>query len=259
MSMVLVDTHCHLTAEPLWTQLTDVLARAHARGVSTIIAPAYDVESWKQLAELGRLPHVHVAIGIHPWVATAGVDARQLRDVLQATQAVAVGEIGLDFKIPQFEREVQLQTLREQLAVAVDLDLPVLLHCRGAFEELLVELARFRPRGLIHAFSRGPELAERFTALGLHVAVGGAVTRPEARALKAVAKLPLTSLLLETDAPSIGLEGIAAAATEPQHVADIAQVVAKALKLPVAELAMRTTANAARLFGLSLAAPVSSQ
>ena len=166
---------------------------------------------------------------------------------------VAVGEIGLDTKVEGPDLTIQLPILRAQFELAVDLDLPVILHCRGAFEELLVEVDRFggRLRGVLHAWSRGPDLARRFVAAGLYLGLGGAVTRPRARRVRrTVEVLPAEHFVLETDAPSIGLDGVPAAETEPGHVADIAAAVAGIRGETVATIAEVTTRNAERLFRL---------
>lgn len=250
--MELVDTHCHLTESPLKEQLDGVLTRARERGVTRIIVPAYDHASWPAVRALAHLPGVALAFGLHPWEAGEEIEPKELKSWLQDCGAVAVGEVGLDFKIERFDRAVQERVLRAQLEVACDLELPVLLHCRGAFEEMLVILKEYAPRltGVIHAFSRGPELAARFVALGLCVAFGGAVTRPQSRAQKAVVALPLERIVLETDAPSIGLDKIPAAEVEPHHVADVARVVAELRGVELGELADKTSDNARRLFRL---------
>ena len=159
----------------------------------------------------------------------------------------------LTLKIDAFDRDVQLTVLRRQLAVAVELDLPVLLHCRGAFEDLLAIVHELTPRlrGVIHAFSRGPELAQRFIDAGFYVALGGAVTRPGARVRAAVKALPLDRVLLETDAPSIGLDNVPPEHVEPHHVADVAAAVAALRETDLETVARVTTANAEMLFRLT--------
>lgn len=256
--MDLVDTHCHLYSDPLAADPAAVLARAAARGVARVVVPAYDRASWADLPPLAALPGVSVAVGIHPWVA-AEADPTPLRDELAAALAatprtVAVGEIGLDGKLGDDGPglDVQRSVLRPQLELAVDLDLPAILHCRGAFEDLLAEVDRFggRLRGVLHAWSRGPELAARFTRAGLVLGLGGAVTRENARVRRAAQKLPLENFVLETDAPSIGLDTVPPAGTEPHHVADIAAALADLRGESLATVAEVTTGHACRLFGL---------
>lgn len=263
--MEMIDTHCHLNFPPLSEDVGAVLARAAARGVRQVVVPAYDHSSWAPIVALAtNFPNCHPALGIHPWLAheirnemPPGGQLEAFRDTLgeavAAHRPVAIGEIGLDTKIDTSGLDQQLPLLRTQLEIAADLDLPVILHCRGAFEELLTEIMRFdgRLRGVLHAWSRGPVLADRFLLAGLHLGLGGATTRDRARRVRKVAaKAPLERLLLETDAPSIGLDGVLPEDTEPGHVADVAVAIAELRKADVATVAEATTANARFLFGL---------
>lgn len=248
-----IDTHCHLSFEPLHSACSDVLQRAARVGVSRVIVPAYDPDSWPRLEALARIPGVFVAFGIHPWVAQANPDIPHLSDCLSRHRAVAVGEIGLDFKVEAPSRHVQLDCFAHQLDLAQALDLPVLLHCRGAFEEMLEILQARRPglRGVIHAFTRGPQLARRFLDCGMHLAFGGGVTRSNAeRARKSARFCPGDRLLLETDAPSIGLESLPPEQVEPAHIVDIARVVAQVRGVTLEVLATESTRNAEQLFSL---------
>ncbi|MEZ4386016.1 MAG: TatD family hydrolase [Candidatus Krumholzibacteriia bacterium] len=252
---MLVDTHCHLTFPPLCDQLAAVLAHARQAGVARVVVPAYDPPSWAQVSALADAHPgvVFAAYGLHPWVADQALDLDGLATLLSRPGTVALGEVGLDGKIAGPSVAAQLPVLEAQLALAHDLGKPVILHCRGAFEELLAVLGRFTPRlrGVVHAWSRGPELARRFLALGLHLGIGGAATRPNARQLHAtVTSVPLERLLLETDAPSIGLDGVDPIACEPHHVADVARAVAALREEPRDQVAARTTAAAEALFGL---------
>jgi TatD DNase family protein len=250
--MMLIDTHCHLNFPPLAADISGVLSRAKSRDVLRIVVPAYDTVSWTAIAELGRRPNIYPALGVHPWVADQPVSLDNLADQLMKHNAVAVGEIGLDFKV-HVPRKSQRVLFEGQLRLAAELDLPVLLHVRGAFDEMLATLAECEPRpsGVIHAFSRGPELAARFLSLGFHIAFGGAITHPRAtRARRAAKSVPLERIVLETDAPSIALEGIAPADVEPAHTADVAAALAEIREQPLETIAEVTTENANRLFRL---------
>jgi TatD DNase family protein len=281
--MELVDTHCHLNHPPLCDDTDAVLERAHAARVTRIVVPAYDTPCWEDLSRLATRPGVSMALGLHPWLAhdlpgqvarldgplfdggaaltAATLDPDTALDRLihhlaaraAALRPVAIGEIGLDTKISASGLPQQLPLLERQLALAADLDLPVILHCRGAFEEMLTALQKHggRLRGVLHAFSKGPDLAERFTGAGLHIALGGAATRGRAQQVRRAAQtVPLDRLLLETDAPSIGLEDVAPEQTEPRHVHDVARAVASLRGRTLEAIAAATTANAAALFGL---------
>lgn len=250
--MELIDTHCHMTFPPLADNFSAVSARAKARGVLKIITPSYDVASWEPVARVAEFDGVYSAFGLHPWVARQPLDIDALQTRLVACKAAAVGEIGLDFKT-DVPKDRQIEVLKQQLECAVRLDLPVLLHVRGAFEEMLDILRRMKPRpsGVVHAFSKGPELAKRFLDLGFYIAFGGAITRSRAeRARRAAVSVPSDRLLLETDAPSIGLEGVRPEDTEPSHIADIAARAALLREEPFEDVARVTTQNARRLFRL---------
>ena len=258
-AMNLIDTHCHLYSDPLAADPAAVLARAAARGVTRVIVPAYDEASWATLPALASLPGVSTAYGIHPWVADRSDPNRIKNSLSHAIEAatyrpVAIGEIGLDAKLGDEGPDLptQLAILRAQLELAVDLGLPAILHCRGAFDELLTEVSRFdgHLRGVLHAWSRGPELAVKFTQAGLALGLGGAVTREKARVRRAAASLPLDRFVLETDAPSIGLQDVPPADTEPHHVADIAAALAELRGESPETIAEVTTSHACRLFNL---------
>jgi TatD DNase family protein len=251
--MELVDTHCHLDFEPLAAKLDPALERARATGVSRIVAPSYDAQSRNKVVELGTKSGVFPALGLHPWVANENLDIAELGEQITCSGAVAVGEIGLDTKIERPDFDCQLEVFRAQVRLAAELDLPVILHCRGAFDEML-EVLRSEPRpvrGVVHAYSRGPELAQRLLGAGLVLGIGGAATRPRARRLhRTLKRISLDCLVLETDAPSIGLDGVDAREAEPCHVAQVAAAVATISGVDIAEVARCTTATAERLFGL---------
>lgn len=257
--MTLIDTHCHLTFPPLSHDTDGVISRARARSVNTIIVPAYDHQAWGQVLAVAARPNIHPALGLHPWVADQLPPSGNIKkDLAQAiadagTKVIAIGEIGLDTKIDGPPLEVQIPIYEAQIELAVDLDLPVILHCRGAFSELLAPIKRHggNVRGVVHAFSRGPELAQRFHAAGLHFGLGGGVTMKNARKVKRGAKvIPLNRIVLETDAPSIGLVGVRPENTEPQHVADVAAYLAELRGEELSAITEASTENAMRLFNL---------
>ena len=264
MMVSLIDTHCHLYDDPLAADVPAVLARAAGQGVTRVIVPAYDLATWPKIADLTAVhENIFPAYGLHPWVAdqTGPADTpiafkSHLAAHLAATKAVAIGEIGLDTKVDTTDLVTQIPILTAQLELAVDLDLPVILHCRGAFPELLEAVNRHKGqlRGVLHAFSRGPELAGDFIKAGLLLGLGGAITRDRAkRVRRTAATIPLEHIVLETDAPSIGLEGVLPEQTEPCHVRNIAEALA-AIRADRGEtletIAQATTANACRLFRL---------
>lgn len=243
------DTHCHLFMEPLRSNLNDVLARARRKGVKRFLVPSVSRKDWDDCVSMASLKGVQCALGIHPWEADEGLCRLELQEMLESSGAAAVGEIGLDWKCGT-DREVQKTVFIEQLETAEKLSLPVILHCRGAFEEMLGILADFRIRGTVHAWSRDPELMKRFLELGLFVSFGGAVTRKGARrALASAIAVPEGRFLLETDSPSIGLDGVAPGDSQPAHAADVLQALAVLRGEFPDRIAAQAMANSVTLFG----------
>ncbi len=252
---MLIDTHCHLFMKPLCGDIGGVLKRAAQKGVSAIIVPAVETSSWKKIVELSEYPAVYPALGLHPWCADEELDTDLLEKLLIETGSVAVGEIGLDSKIENPDRSTQIAIFRVQLDLASELGLPVILHCRGAFDDMLSILSERKYngkiKGVIHAFTRGGQLAERFLELGYFLAFGGALTRSRAkRARSSAAAVPISSIILETDAPSIGMDGIEPEQMEPAHVARIAESLALLRGIGLAEVSRETSRNARELFNI---------
>ncbi len=239
--------------EPLGSSVGAVLRRASSAGITRYVVPAYDRASWRAASDLSERPGVRCALGIHPWAAAEGVDGQTLERALQSSGAVAVGEVGLDGKV-DVPMDLQRKVLADQLEVALDLDLPVILHCRGDYDLLLSMLGCFEGslRGVFHAFSRGPQLARSLVDLGLHLGVGGAATRPRARRIgRSLPGIPRERLLLETDSPSMGMDGVAPGESEPRDVRKVCVAAARTLEMEPGELAEITWRNADELFGLA--------
>lgn len=249
-----VDSHCHLFLPPLGDDLHAVLLRARQAQVQQMIVAAYDLASWSAIAQLRPQRGVSVALGLHPWVADQELSIDALQQQISDNHACAIGEIGLDGAIDQVPMDRQISVLKSQLSLAHDLDLPVILHCRKAFDLLQKLLRPYGPglRGVLHAFSRGPELGQIFIDLGLHLGFGGAITQPKAtRARRSARQLPLERILLETDAPSIGTACHPAPDVEPAHVVEVGASLAALRGLSLAQVADATRANSQQLFGLA--------
>lgn len=221
------DTHTHLFMEPLSRDINGALERAFAIGVERLIVPSVSISNWAICGEFALLPGISCALGVHPWWAEDELDIDALRSMLLATGACAIGEIGLDWKT-EVSRKTQFQLLQVQLELAVELDLPVILHCRGAFEELLGLLEKHPVRGVMHSWSRDAQLMQRFLKAGLHISFGGAITRSSAKKARvSAAKVPFDRFILETDSPSTGLAGVPSGKSEPMHIAQVAEAMAE--------------------------------
>ncbi|GFO53578.1 TatD family hydrolase [Geomonas sp. Red276] len=252
---MLFDSHCHLDDPLLLASLPEVLAEAEGAGVGGMLVPGVHPDGWPVIASLAAgHPRLIPAFGLHPM--HAALWDGQLRATLSnyCRNAAAVGEIGLDYLIASPSRELQRAAFRAQLSLACEFGLPVLIHCRKAFADLLAimaEAAGSNVKGVMHAFSGSPETARDCLRAGLYISLAGPVTFANAvRPAQVAAAVPLDRLLLETDAPDLAPEPHRGLANRPSFLPLIARKVASLKGIPVDELARATSANARRLFGL---------
>jgi len=263
---MLLDSHCHLDFSKFDRDRDAVLERARAAGVGIILDPGYDLESSRRAVALSeRYDEVYATVGVHPHQAKTVdrgvIDA--LRGLAAHPKVVGIGEIGLDFYRDLSPRETQKQALREQLLLAAELDLPVIVHSREAHTDVMFILAEWvsstqlsgrsgRARGVLHAFSGDEAMANEAAALGFCVGIAGPVTFTSAATLRTlVADLPLEQLLIETDAPYLTPHPYRGKRNEPALVALVCTTIADLKGLAPQEVARATTENAHWLFGLS--------
>ena len=242
---MLIDTHCHLLDDPLKADIEGVISRASDRMVGCLLVPSVSRTDWEDLKSLGKRKGILTAFGVHPWKASEGVDEAMLEKALAG--ASAVGEIGLDWKVA-IPRSIQMDCLETQLRLARKLGLPVLLHCRGAFGELLELLScTLPPGGILHGYSRSPEQMLPFLDMGFCIGFGGAVTRMGARNARAsAASVPEGGFVLETDSPWIGVVG---GPSEPSSLPLVAGAIAMIRGITPSRIARETTSTAMRLLG----------
>lgn len=256
--LMLLDTHCHLDAREFDLDREVVIARAVSVGVKGIIIPAVEPANFEQVRTLAHLvPGGAYALGVHPmYVQNVGDDAlTELRCALDAQRndprLVAVGEIGLDFFVPEIsageQRAKQERFYVEQLKLAIEFELPVILHVRRSQDVLLKYLRRHPVRGgLAHAFNGSMQQAEQFVAAGFVLGFGGAMTYTRALQIRRLAcELPLDSIVLETDAPDIPPAWLTAQRrNEPAEAAGVAHALAE-LRQDSYENVLAKTAQAA--------------
>lgn len=251
----LVDSHVHLDDDAFASDRDAVIERARQAGVNTLIVPAVDADSWPTIRDLcTRHAGLHPAYGLHPMFlshhAPEHVDA--LSTWLNEGHPVAVGEIGLDFHVDGLDRELQRHYFLRQLQLAREHDLPVIVHARGALEEVTLTLRRSGVLcGVVHSFSGSEQQARQLWDLGFHLGIGGPVTYERAQRLRRiVAHMPIQFLLLESDAPDQPGSAHRGERNEPAHVAEVLRCIAALRGEPEADVAAATSANARRLFRL---------
>jgi TatD DNase family protein len=250
----LTDTHCHLNLPAFDADRDQVLARARRAGLERILIPGIDLPGSVRAARIARAdPILRFAAGIHPH-ESASFDEKTLaalRTLARDDGACAIGETGLDYFRDLAPRDRQREAFRAQLALAEELGLPAIVHVRDAREDALAILMEFagRVRGVLHAFSGDPLLAEKAGALGYCIGVGGPLTYKKSEALRAAFRaLPPDRILLETDAPYLPPEGNRGARNEPALVLAVAQRAALERGIGPQELAALTRRNAGTLF-----------
>ena len=250
----MIDTHCHLDAREFDTDRDAVVAAAREAGVTTLILPSVEVSGFPAVrACCQRYPGCHPAYGIHPlYVGAAREDdlytLRQwLRDEISGEHPpVAVGEIGLDFFVPGHDASRQEQFFIEQLQIAAEFNLPVLLHVRRAVVQVLKCLRHSKVlRGIAHAFNGSRQQAQAFIDLGFKLGFGGAMTWPRATRIRQLAtELPLKSIVLETDAPDMSPVWRQGQRNSPDQLPLIAATLADLTRLPPGRILEQTNANA---------------
>lgn len=248
--VLFIDTHCHLDAAEFAGAQSELVRAAREAGVERLVVPSVARANFGIVRQLcAQLPGCAPAYGIHPmYTDTARAeDLSALRDYLALPGTIAVGEVGLDYYVEPHDRVRQELFLVEQLKLAREFDLPVLLHIRRAQDSILKHLRQHKVRGgIAHAFSGSRQQAEEFIRLGFKLGFGGAMTYSRASRLRELAAtLPLDSIVLETDAPDIPPDFLERGSpNKPEYLPRFAQTLAGLRGTTPEAIAQATTANA---------------
>lgn len=256
--MYLIDSHSHFDDDSFDADRSAALARARAAGVVAQVVPAVNARLWPRLREVcGAYPGLYPAYGLHP-ICLADhdrADLDQLAAWIEQERPVAVGEIGLDYYIEELDRDAQREYFLAQLGIARDARLPVVVHARHAVEDTYQLLRRFPTvRGVVHSFAGSEQQARRLIDLGYCLGFGGPVTYARANRLRTlVQRLPLESILLETDSPDQPGARHRGERNEPARITEVLREVARLRDEDPAHVAAATYANTVRLFDLGVA------
>ena len=253
---MLIDTHAHLEMSEFDKDRDAVIERALENGVDAIIAVGINLEdSKKAIALAKRYDAVYATVGVHPHDAksidTATYDS--LKKLAEKEKVVAYGEIGLDFFRDRSPRDIQIKRFQEQLDLAGELKLPVVIHSRDAHSETFEILKKHKGnlRGVLHCFSGDYEMATKYIDLGYYISIPGTIIFPNAEKLvEVVQKIPLDSLLVETDSPFLTPAPKRGKRNEPAYVAYVAKKISEIRGLTPEKVAIATTENARNLFGI---------
>jgi TatD DNase family protein len=257
----MIDTHCHLNFEAYDADRAAVIQRALDAGVTRIINPATDLTTSQAALDLtDEYPGIYAAVGYHPNSALDFTGVDPIRELARHPKVVAIGEIGLDYYWDKSPREQQFIVFEAQLALAAEIELPVIIHNRDAGDDVLRILEswtaalpqslRSRP-GVLHSFSAPPEIADRALAIGFYLGFTGPITFKKADELRAIAReVPLDRIVVETDGPFLTPMPYRGKRNEPAYIPYIVDQLANLKQLPTAEMSRITTTNAERLFQL---------
>lgn len=250
---MLIDTHCHLDAAEFDADRSIIAIESRKNGVAAIVVPAIMRSNFDTVIALNKqFPHCAFALGIHPMYVNQSSleDIDVLKSYVERHKPIAIGEIGLDYYLTKDNSELQTHFLTEQLKLAKQHELPVLLHVRHAVDEVLKYVRRYQPvGGIAHAFNGSQQQAIQFIQLGFKLGFGGAMTYSRALRIRELAKiLPLESIVLETDSPDIPPEWVGSEGRNtPLELVKIAQVLADLREVNLAQVVDITSSNAIKV------------
>ena len=251
-----IDTHCHL--DKLDSTPEAAVNEAKDAGVQQMLTISVDEQSLDfVLNAVRQFPEVYGSVGFHPHDASKLTKSllqkiRQLAE--EQHKLIAIGEIGLDYHYMNSPAEIQQQAFRKQLQLAVELNLPVILHSREAETDTLNILQEFPvpSHGVAHSFTSSIEMARTLVEMGWYLGINGIVTFKNAEDLRKVVRwLPLDRLLLETDSPFLAPTPFRGKPNKPAHIPAIATFIAELREISLEQLSAQTTANAERLFNFA--------
>ncbi|MCR4861750.1 MAG: TatD family hydrolase [Ruminococcus sp.] len=249
------DTHAHYADHAFDEDREQILASLPEKGVKYVTLASSSVEDTAENSELAqKYDYIYAAAGVHPEsVDTNPADYLEtVRKAISENPKIrAVGEIGLDYHYDGYDREKQIKLFREQLELARELDMPVIVHSRDACEDTLVLLREFKPKGVVHCFSGSAETAKEILKLGMYIGFTGVLTFNNAKkALRALAEVPLDRLLLETDCPYMAPVPFRGKRCDSSMIAYTAQKAAEIKGIPVGELLEITCRNGMALYNI---------
>jgi TatD DNase family protein len=252
---MLFDSHTHLNDQKFDEDREQVIMGAYDSGVTLMMIPGADLESSKSAVELARqYPFLYAAVGIHPHDTHSmdDISLQLIKSLSRNDKVMAIGEIGLDYYYDHSPRDVQKHWFRQQLALAKELDLPVIIHDRDAHQDVLDiidEVDNYATGVIMHCFSGSKELAKVYLNRGAYISLGGPVTFKNARKSIEVAEMvPMDRLLIETDSPYLAPTPNRGKRNESTYVKFVAQRIAEIRGFEYEYVAQKTFENAKRIF-----------
>jgi TatD DNase family protein len=255
--MQFIDTHAHVYAPELTTNIELVIKNAISTGIKKILMPAIDSASLEAMLQVERQfpDHCIAMMGLHPCYVKENhqEELKLVEEWIAKRKFIAIGEIGLDFYWDKTFAKEQHLVFETQMQWALDLRLPIAIHTRNAMGETIEAVKPFAKKGLrgvFHCFSGSKESAEQIIDMGFHLGLGGVLTYKNAGVAEAIKEIPMEFLMLETDAPYLAPVPYRSKTNEPAYMLEVAKKLAEIKSMPLHEIASITTSNAEKLFGI---------
>lgn len=254
---MLVDSHAHLDDKRFDNDREDLIKNFKENNIEFIVNPGADLKTSRKAVKLAKEnENIYAAVGVHPHDA-GDMDENtiaELKKLAKEEKVVAIGEIGLDYYYDNSPREIQKKWFKEQIKLAKELDLPIIIHDRDAHEDtynILKEENDEKLRGIMHCYQSSLEMSKQFIELGLFISLAGPVTFKNAKTPKEVASgVSLDNLLIETDSPYLTPHPYRGKRNEPKHVKHVAQMIADLKGISIEEVIQKTNQNAKKIFGI---------
>lgn len=250
--MRIIDSHAHYDDSSFDADREEVLRELFSGEICKIVNIGCSVKSSYSSVKLAEeYAGIYAAVGLHPDAADEIDRIEEIRRLCDNKKVVAVGEIGLDYHYEEHSRDIQKKAFEEQLKLAAELDMPVVIHSRDAWEDTMELLRKYRPKGVMHCFSGSAETAREIVGMGMYVGFTGVVTFKNAKkALKALEAVPLDRLLVETDCPYMAPEPNRGKRNYSGYLPYTVAAMAAVKGVSLDEMAEITAENAERLFNI---------
>ena len=250
----MIDTHCHIDETAYDTDREEVIARQRESGVEAMIVPGVNVASIETVMQVCRANEGYCfpALGLHPedvkddWQEQLAIVEQAIR--ANRNELVAIGEIGLDYYWDKTFKEEQQEVLRQQMVLAKELDLPVILHNRESTEDIVRIAKEVGGRGVFHCFNGSRETAQQILDMGFYLGIGGVLTFKNSQLAEKLDVVPLERILLETDAPYMAPVPHRGERNDSRHMIHVAERLAQVYNCSIEDIISTTTRNAKQLF-----------
>ncbi len=252
---MLIDSHAHTTDKQFDSDRQEVLNRAFNGGLKYIIEVGCEPPLWDEVAQLSKQDKIFSMFGLHPQDADKFNEDlfSKLKYLLNDKKCVAVGEIGLDYHYENYQKELQKDIFVKQINLALEINKPICVHCRDAYEDMVEIFKKFSnlPKGVIHCFSGSYEQAKIVLDMGFLIGIDGPCTYPKSNKLKRVIEnVPLEKILVETDCPYLAPQKYRGTRNEPYYVIETAKKIAEIKNVSFEEVCKITTENTIKLYDL---------